>query len=258
MAPRPFDPLPRAILFDLDDTLCDYSAARWSRLRFAFSLGADGQPIERPGVDLEQMIADSIAMHPHGVDHFEALYAEYGIANRDEALAAADWYRTNRFHDLALFPEAVAVLQAVRRVSLPGTSGSERVIGIITNGPADVQRAKIDRLGIRELVDFVIISGEFGAAKPDPAVFHEALRLSGVSADEAVYVGDAPEFDIAGAAAAGIRSVWVNRHARPWEWPGAPPCREIRRIAELPPLVGSTKEDGAGHAGRADAEESGA
>jgi putative hydrolase of the HAD superfamily len=243
MAQRPFDPLPRAILFDLDDTLCDYSAARRSRLRYAFSLGADSRPIERRGIDLEQMIADSIAMHPHGVDHFGSLFADYGLANRAEALAAADWYRANRFHDLELFPEAVAVLQAVRRVGVPGMCGAERAIGIITNGPAEVQRAKIDRLGIRDIVDFVIISGEFGAAKPDPTVFQEALRLSGVLAEEAVYVGDAPEFDIAGARTAGMRSVWVNRHSGPWEWPGPPPCRQIRGIAELPPIVGSTIAD---------------
>ncbi|MCC7021983.1 MAG: HAD family hydrolase [Thermomicrobiales bacterium] len=239
MAQRPFEPLPRAIFFDLDDTLCDYAAARRSRLRYAFSLGTDGQPIARPGVDLERMIAESIAMHPHGVDHFEALFARHGRLDPGEARAASDWYRTNRFHDLDLFPEADAVLRAVRRAQTPGPSGHERAIGIITNGPAEVQRAKFERLGLAELVDFVIISGEFGAAKPDRAVFEEALRRSGATAEDAIFVGDAPEFDIAGAQGAGIRSVWVNRDGVAWASPSAPPCRVIRRIEELPPLVGS-------------------
>ena len=42
MAPQPLDPTPKAVIFDLDDTLCDYAAAREARLRRAFTLSADG------------------------------------------------------------------------------------------------------------------------------------------------------------------------------------------------------------------------
>lgn len=241
MTLRPFEPPPAAILFDLDDTLCDYAAAREARLRVAFSLGPDGCPVERPRTDIDDMIRASIAMHPHACDHFGELFTRYGIDDPAVVRAAADWYRGNRFHGLRLFPEAVNVLCRVKRFRLPDGRHSTRTLGVITNGPADVQRAKSGLLNIDDLVDFVIISGEFGVAKPDAEIFHEALRRAGVSAEEAVFVGDSPDLDMAGASAVGMRTVWVNRCGSPWNLPSPAPCREIQTLAQLPALVG---EDG--------------
>jgi len=228
-------PAPRLILFDLDDTLCDYGAARAERLRLAFSLDLGSRP-ERAAPptrrDLERMIADSVAMHPHGADHFPELFQRHGIVDPTAAEAAMAWYRTNRFHGLALFADAVGALQAVRRVR-PAPS-----LGLVTNGPADVQRPKVELLGIAPLVDFVLVSGEFGAWKPDPAIFAEALRLGGAAAPEAIFVGDSAEHDIAGAQAAGIRAVWINRPGRPWTEPAPPPDDEVPDLATLLALLG--------------------
>lgn len=235
----PLEPRPRAVLFDLDDTLCDYSAAREARLRIAFSLGPDGQPATSDGRNLDRMVAESILTHPHGVDHFGELFSQHRINEPAAAQAAMSWYRHNRFHGLLLFPDAVGVLQAVR----VATAGPERIvnrpIGIITNGPLDVQRAKIDLLGIRDLVDFVLISEEFGEAKPNRAIFEAALERAGVGPEEAVFIGDSAEHDMAGARNAGIRSVWINRHDGDWGHEGRPPDRQVRHVGEVPLLVGS-------------------
>jgi putative hydrolase of the HAD superfamily len=119
----------------------------------------------------------------------------------------------------------------------PG-AGARRPLGIITNGPAEVQRDKVDLLDIRHLVDFVIISGEFGVSKPDPAIYAEALNKAGASAHDTVFVGDSAEHDIAGAHASGLRTVWVNRHRTPWIGSGRAPDRQIEHIGQLPALVG--------------------
>jgi HAD superfamily hydrolase (TIGR01549 family) len=236
MALQPLDPRPKAVIFDLDDTLCDYATAREARLRRAFTLSPGGDR-SRIAIDLDRMIAESIQMHPHGADHFEELFARFGIADARAASVAADWYRKNRFHGLHLFPETEAVFSTVRNAVSDGGSKAARSIGIVTNGPTEVQRAKLELLGIESLVDFVLVSEEFGVAKPDPQIFREALRLAGVGADEAVFVGDSAEFDMAGARAVGIPTVWVNRHQRPWTEPGPPPTRQIRTLAELPQLL---------------------
>jgi FMN hydrolase / 5-amino-6-(5-phospho-D-ribitylamino)uracil phosphatase len=238
MAPRPLDPRPKAVIFDLDDTLCDYAAARETRLRRAFTLLPCGI---QPGgaIDLDRMIAESIQMHPHGADHFAELFARFGIADAQVAAAAADWYRKNRFHGLRLFPETEAVFATVRSALSADDARAARPIGIVTNGPTEVQHAKLELLGIDRLVDFVLVSEEFGVAKPDPRIFREALRLAGVGPEEAVFVGDSAEFDMAGAQAAGIPTVWVNRHQRPWTEPGPPPSRQIRTLTELPRLLGA-------------------
>jgi putative hydrolase of the HAD superfamily len=233
-----FDPVPRAILFDLDDTLCDYSAARELRLRVAFSLDGEGKPVPLGDDVLAEMVTASIGMHPHGTDHFPDLFRQFGIDDVEAANRAAEWYRGNRFHGLELFGGAREALQAVRSArSIPGF---RRPIGIITNGPTEVQRAKFTLLGLQELVDFVLISEEFGAAKPDPSIYLAAVARLGVGPDDVVFVGDTAEFDMAGAHAAGLRSVWISGGAKDWPGPGREPDHTVAHIVDVPRLVDST------------------
>jgi putative hydrolase of the HAD superfamily len=69
----------------------------------------------------------------------------------------------------------------------------------------------LERTGLAPLIDGAISSAEAGAAKPDPAIFAPALELAGVGPEHAVHVGDTPEEDVAGARAAGIRAVLLQR-----------------------------------------------
>jgi putative hydrolase of the HAD superfamily len=84
-------------------------------------------------------------------------------------------------------------------------------LGLVTNGPSDVQRDKIDALGISRHIRAVIISGEHGVAKPDPAIFHVALDVLGVGPGDTWCVGDSLDHDIAGALSAGMTALWLNR-----------------------------------------------
>lgn len=220
----------KLVLFDVDDTLCDYAGARALRLRCAFS-AAFGVACTLPPDDMTTLIAESIALHPHGTDHFPALLARYGLERPEAAAEARRWYQANRFHGLRLFPEAVETLTLLR------AAGTGRQVGLITNGPADVQRAKVELLDLNRYVDFVLISGEFGSAKPDPTIFHEALRLAGVDAEQAIFIGDSPEFDIAGARASGIRAVWINRTGEAWPEPSPMPDHEISDLSSLHDLL---------------------
>jgi putative hydrolase of the HAD superfamily len=77
-------------------------------------------------------------------------------------------------------------------------------VGILTNGPSEWQRRKLELTGIGELVDAVAISAELGVAKPDPEAFHRACELLGVTPCDTAMVGDSEPFDMAGARAAGL------------------------------------------------------
>jgi FMN hydrolase / 5-amino-6-(5-phospho-D-ribitylamino)uracil phosphatase len=226
-------PSPGLVLFDLDDTLCDYAGARTGRLRIAFANALAHLPDGGGGVDLERLIAESVAIHPHGSDHFGDLLGRYGVTDPAVAEATRAWYQANRFLGLELFDDAAETLRFVR-AALPG-----RRIGVVTNGPTEVQRDKIALLALAPALDFALISGEFGVAKPDPAIFWEALRRGGAAADDAVFVGDSPDFDVAGARAAGIRAIWVNRTGRPWSHEAPPPDHEVRTLAEVGVLLGN-------------------
>jgi len=151
------------VLFDLDDTLCDYQRSRDLRLRRAFGEAFARSHAPRP--DFSTLIAESIAIHAHGTEHFSDLLLRHGVIDPDAREAARTWYLTNRFLGLRLFPDALPTLRTLR--ATPGVAA----IGLVTNGPAIIQREKIALLGLDPEVDFCIISGEVGFEKPDPRIF---------------------------------------------------------------------------------------
>ena len=69
----------------------------------------------------------------------------------------------------------------------------------------------LERCGLDDALDGVVTSAGSGARKPDPAIFLEALALAGCGPDEALHVGDTVEEDIAGASAAGIPALHLDR-----------------------------------------------
>src|SRR5262249_44498411 len=69
----------------------------------------------------------------------------------------------------------------------------------------------LERCGLGELLDGTVTSASAGARKPDPAIFTAALELAGCEAGEALHVGDTAEEDVAGARAAGIRALLLDR-----------------------------------------------
>ena len=69
----------------------------------------------------------------------------------------------------------------------------------------------LDRCGLGAALDGVVTSAGIGARKPDPAIFMAALEVAGCGAEEALHIGDTPEEDAAGAAAAGIPHLLLDR-----------------------------------------------
>ncbi|UNL83556.1 HAD family hydrolase [Priestia koreensis] len=103
---------------------------------------------------------------------------------------------------------------------------------LLTNGSPHLQNTKLTITPeIRPYFDHVIISGDFGRGKPDPAIFEHALEKLGIEKEEALMVGDNLMTDILGANRAGIRSVWINRHQK--ERNEVIPTYEITHLEEL-------------------------
>ena len=69
----------------------------------------------------------------------------------------------------------------------------------------------LDRTGLGGAFDGIVTSAESGVRKPDPAIFLAALKLAGCRPDEALHVGDTVAEDVAGAEAAGIRALHLDR-----------------------------------------------
>jgi putative hydrolase of the HAD superfamily len=69
----------------------------------------------------------------------------------------------------------------------------------------------LEQTGLAPLLDGAVSSAAIGVAKPSPAMFEHALSLVGARAADAVHVGDSPSEDVAGALAAGIEPVLIDR-----------------------------------------------
>ena len=127
-----------------------------------------------------------------------------------------------------VFPESRAVLELLR----PGVK-----IGMITNGASDIQRAKVVGSGLESYFDAILVSGEEGFGKPKPEIFRLAIDRLDVDEASAVMIGDSLARDIVGAAAVGIKSVWVNRIGIRANESFPAPDAELRDLAALPALL---------------------
>ncbi|MFD7667795.1 HAD family hydrolase [Streptomyces sp. NPDC059788] len=88
-------------------------------------------------------------------------------------------------------------------------------IGVITNGASDIQRAKLDRTGLADLVDGIAVSGDLEIRKPDRRLFELAASRCGVSLVGGGWmIGDNPAGDVGGGRQAGLRTIWLR--GRPW------------------------------------------
>lgn len=101
-------------------------------------------------------------------------------------------------------------------VSLLNALKDRAKLGIITNGFIELQQVRLERTGLREHFELLVISEEVGVAKPHRDIFEHALTLMGSPRRENVLmVGDNPDSDILGGINAGFDTCWLNRENKP-------------------------------------------
>ncbi|MEK5233247.1 HAD family hydrolase [Lysinibacillus sp. FSL K6-0232] len=102
-----------------------------------------------------------------------------------------------------LYEDTFAVLDALK--------GKYQLI-LLTNGAPSLQNLKLEITPeIAPYFDHIIISGDFGKGKPDAAIFEHVMEKVGITADDAIMVGDNLNTDILGSSRVGMRNVWINR-----------------------------------------------
>ncbi len=239
--------LPRAILFDLDDTIISaYSqpAAAWTAV--ATELAQQLAPLSAAqAVDAIRLYADEYwgdnARAEAGRRDLRRARREVvaGALARlageghpevaaEVALRLADRFTDYRNERMTLFPGALETIDALKARGLK--------LALVTNGDAAGQRAKIARFALAARFDHVQIEGEAGFGKPDERAYLHALQALGVEARDTWMVGDNLEWEIAAPQRLGIYAIWHDplNQGLP---PGSPikPDRIIRELRELLP-----------------------
>jgi putative hydrolase of the HAD superfamily len=241
----------RGIYFDLDDTLCGYWDASKAALRKTFD---DHAP---EGVSTSEMVGHWAAAFRDFAPLIktEEWYGEYlrsgersrteqmrlalervGVQDQAHAERLSLAYYTNRDAGLCLFDDALAVLTQL---------APHFPLGLITNGPADIQRQEIETLKIGHFFSHVFIEGEMGEGKPKPGVFRRAEAAMDLQPHQILMVGNSYSHDIRAALENGWHAIWIrrpsdvppsaNNDAKPEEMPaGAPqPTAIINQLSEL-------------------------
>jgi HAD superfamily hydrolase (TIGR01549 family) len=208
---------PRAVLFDLDDTLFDHehaaraalrgvhgSHAAFTRLPFDAFERAHARILEELHVEV---LAGSRGLDEAREERFRRLFVESGSEGDDDRVrATAAAYRAAYLAARRPVDGALEVLAALKpRVR----------IGIVSNNLLDEQQAKLELCGFDACVDALVVSETAGVSKPNPAIFLRALAELECAARDAVMIGDSWAADVEGARAAGIRPIWFNRSGRP-------------------------------------------
>ena len=214
------------ILFDIDDTIIDHSAA----VREAVGVLHDQV---HPTEDLSTFYASWTAAMKTYFPRFllgEMTYQDQRRARIrrtvDSSLSDAqadelfDVYFRVYETKWSLFPDVIPCLAQL----------SGHRVGIISNGNGAEQRSKLERTGVTDRFEFVHISDECGFAKPAAGIFHRACTMAGVAPDDAVYVGDLYEIDAIGSRNAGLHGVFLNRQGLSDREYAAP---TIRGLSEL-------------------------
>jgi putative hydrolase of the HAD superfamily len=247
----------KAVFFDLDDTLCQYWEAARAGLFQAFQQGGP------PGYTAEEMVQHwaqafrgFIKEVPHSdwyprylkqgeitrTEQMRRTLAEINLIDDDRAAMLSEIYMRERNSRLRLFDDATEVLDKLK---------GKYPLGLITNGPADIQRQEIATLNIEGYFDAVLIEGEMGEGKPKLSVFRRAESCVNSQPGETLFIGNSYAHDIRPAIEAGWRTAWIRRasdippsaapggsavEAKPEDAPN--PDVVIANLRELIPLLG--------------------
>ncbi|HMO58847.1 MAG TPA: HAD family hydrolase [Roseiflexaceae bacterium] len=164
------------------------------------------------------------------IDWLTAGVAEYGITLDEAAVANALMAYIQPLRDgVHAIDGAASALAELR------TSGMS--IGLISNTfwPAAVHLEDLSNLKLLPYFDHTLFSGDAGIWKPRPEIFDSMLKRLDVTADEAIFIGDNPHDDIAGAQQAGMRACWIRNTI--FTAADIQPDAIIERYADLPDLI---------------------
>ena len=237
--------LPRAILFDLDDTIVSaYWRPELAWLAVSSELAASLAPLSPE--EATKAVSDFAQEFWSDADRHRENRQDLGAARRrivagalarlaadgrqplaaDIAVRLADRFTAYRDEQMALFDGAHEVLDELKSRGV--------LLGLVTNGDAAGQRAKVERFNLAHRFDHIQIEGEHGFGKPEERAYRHAMESLGVEPHETWMVGDHLEWEVAAPQRLGIFAIWHDPTGD-----GLPsgadvtPDRIIQRLAEL-------------------------
>jgi len=208
--------LPEAIILDLDDTILDDSGAvneSWEQTCRESAARIDGlDPFALLGAierERDWFWSDSVRAREGRLDLRVAStrIVDQALVSLGYDLTGAGAEIANRYRDLreeriSLFPGAIETIEWFRSLGIR--------LGMATNGSAAGQRAKIERFGLAQSFDRIVVEGEFGRGKPHREVYEELFTSLDAHPGKMWSVGDNLEWDVGAPQSLGVYGIWVD------------------------------------------------
>ena len=201
------------IFFDLDRTLWDFDAAAevaFERIYDKYNLKDLGIPSAHEFHEVyhplnerlwELYREDKITKDYLNRTRFVLPLEHYGIHDTDLADHLSEDYVYWSPRIVRLVPGTMELLDYLK---------PKYHLHLITNGFLEVQDTKLAGSGLKPYFETLTVSEEVGVKKPNPGIFHYALRKAQATAEESLMIGDEMAVDIDGARAAGIDQIFFN------------------------------------------------
>ncbi len=184
----------KAVIFDMDDTL--YGEKEYVRSGYA-KIAQVLPQVENAAGKLWQLFEEKKPA-------IDELLKQENIDCEETKKACLHAYRYQE-PDIHLYPGVKELLEELRREGY--------LLGVITDGRPEGQRAKIRALGLEELVDQIVVTDEFGGPeyrKPNPIAFETMKEKLNVAYAEMCYIGDNIKKDFIAPEQLGMRSIWFQ------------------------------------------------
>ena len=183
----------KAVLFDLDNTLYDFSTVHRQALAALAEYGES-----RFDVPARRFL---IACH-NRIIICQRMLELLGLPSIVTPLELYETYWGTLLRIMKPRDGAIELLNRLHRRHVQ--------TAIVTDMTAHIQHRKIAALGFAGVLDAMVTSEEAGVEKPNPKIFLDCLHKLQIKPQEALYIGDSFERDIIGAHAAGLLPFWLN------------------------------------------------
>ena len=177
---------------------------------------------------------DQAQARPEVFDDYHRAYAAHLGVDEAQLLEAESvmqglWQISGLWH--RTLPWAAAGLAAIAETGVPIVivSNADGTVADVLKGTGLLQVGPGPGVEVHAIID----SGSVGVAKPDPAIFHLALEAAGTTAERAIHVGDAYQYDVRGARAAGVRPILVD----PFDLRADADCERVVSLIDVVSLL---------------------
>lgn len=192
----------KAVLFDFDETLQDRTSAFDEYAKSFMAEFFEDLPKKEKIIRIKDMIDTGNGGYVDRSKYYENLISKWNWETDFSGEDLTKHYNREFGLHSKIFEKSLETLKKFKDLGF--------VVGVITNGPSDLQHTKLEQSGLLKYCDILVVSGDIGIHKPSPEIFKYTAEKLDLKTKECVYVGDHPINDIEGALQSGMKAIRMN------------------------------------------------